>query len=107
MVAPRMVASTAGVALQGASEIGESECGNGVRDPKFLRRSKERAHGLAYLNQQAWLRAGQCTLAAVGIESPDGAEEDLALEPQRRSSLDDLGYLLELSSQASVGENRR
>src|SRR5215469_5593869 len=106
VVAPCVVAATVGVVLQGAPEVGERERSDGSGHAKFLRRRIKRAHGLAYLDQQVRLSAGQGALAAVSIESSQGAEEDLAFQAQGCSGLDDLGHLLELPSQTCGWKNR-
>jgi len=96
---------------EGPAEVGLGE-GRNLRSHPQLSGSAlvKRSHGLTDLIQEAGLsgvkieRVGIWILIGMRIEAADGTEEDLSLDAQGWSQLDEPGHLFQLSSQASVWE---
>src|SRR4029077_19082011 len=95
VAAPRVVGSAIRSRLEGAAEIGQGECGYLRRDSQLNRRVVKRGHCRIELRVKILLGI---ELVAVRIESSQRAEENLALQAERRARLHDLRHLLQLVS---------
>ncbi len=95
IAAPRVIRSAVRARLKGAAEVGQGECGYLRRDAQLDCRIVERGHRGIELRVKIYLAI---QLVAVRIESAERAEENLALQAERRAHLHDLRHLLQLVS---------
>ena len=99
--APGMVAAAIGGGLVGAAEVGHGERGDIRREVQFHGGIVESIHCWAELRKERLLGSD---LVAVRIEAPQGTEENLAIQGERRAHGNELSDLLQLAADARRGE---